>query len=136
MPWRSASRRGRVASVPATATTSIPGRRASASRCAPAAKPVPTTPTRIRPASVTGRGGSGKEEEAAAAFLLLADLDPHQDQPFVDQTDHQRPEQCTDNGRTPAEEARPAQDHRRDDRELVALAPLEAAGLKPARVEH
>src|SRR3954470_17621945 len=122
------------------ATTSTPGRCARASRWAEAAKLVPTMPTPIRErvgrASVTGGERDGEDDYDNTDDLLLDELKDHEDEPVVDQPDHQRPEENADDRRPAAEQARPAKDHGRDDRQLVALAPLEAPGLQAPGVEH
>src|SRR3954468_5025874 len=106
------------------ATTSTPGRRASASRWAEAAKLVPTMPTPIRErvgrASVTGGGRDGEDDDDAADDLLLAELEAHEDEPVVDQPDHQRPEERADDRRPASEQARTHAWAGRNDPQLVA----------------
>ena len=72
----------------------------------------------------------------AADDLLLAGVQAGEDQAVVDQADEQRAEQRADHRAGSAEQAGAAQDHGRDGGQLVPGAPLEAARLQPAGVEH
>src|SRR3954449_10348558 len=76
------------------------------------------------------------DDDGAAGDELLAELEPHQDEAVVDQADHQRADDRAHDGAHAAEQAGAAEHGRRDDRELVALAELDAAGLEAAGVEH
>src|SRR5689334_18564483 len=120
--------------------SSTPGSRRSASAWHSAAKPVPITPTRrrllVRSMSLTGGKRDGEDDDHAAHDLLLAELEAEDQQAVVDQADHEGADQGADHGAAAAEQARATEDHRRDDRQLVPLAPLEATRLQAPRVEH
>src|ERR1700722_8249419 len=67
---------------------------------------------------------------------LLAIFQPHQQQPIIDEPDHQRAHDRTDNGSGATEQAGAAKNRRGDHGKLVTFAKLEAPRMKAPRIEH
>src|ERR1700734_2333457 len=78
----------------------------------------------------------GDDDDHSPCDQPLAVFEAHQQEPVVDDADHQRSDNGADDRSCATEQARPAEHCGRDDRELVAFAELEAPGVEAAGIEH
>src|SRR3984957_20781917 len=77
-----------------------------------------------------------QNDDDAPSDQLFAVFQPHQQQAIMDEPDHQRADDRTDNGAGAAEQAGAAKNRRGDHGKLVPFAKLEAPRMKASGVEH
>src|SRR5260370_31009816 len=105
-----------------------------------ASRPPPTLPAFNLLVICTSlpRSGHGYLEENthSAGDQLLAEIEAHQDQTIVNQTDHERAHDGPDDRTETSKQACAPEHSRGDDREFITFTKLETTGSQTSGVEH